>query len=169
MFVTFSKDKVMNFKKYLYAFAAVLMTVIAPSCVKDGFGEPKISTDKSSYEVPLEGGEVIIQPGERAMIPTGIAISTGRDDVVAIMAGRSGLGAKHGITLANSIGVIDSDYRGEICATLINNSKEPFKVSDGDRIAQLMFMPVYQAAFLPVDELDETERGTGGFGSTGVN
>ena len=117
----------------------------------------------------LEGGEVIINPGERAMIPTGIAISTGRDDVVAIMAGRSGLGAKHGVTLANGIGVIDSDYRGEIRATLINNGNEPFKVSDGDRIAQLMFMPVMQAAFLTVDELDETERGTGGFGSTGVN
>ena len=117
----------------------------------------------------LEGGEVIINPGERAMIPTGIAISTGRDDVVAIMAGRSGLGAKHGVTLANGIGVIDSDYRGEIRATLRNNGNEPFKVSDGDRIAQLMFMPVMQAAFLPVDELDETERGTGGFGSTGVN
>ena len=137
-----------------------------------GAKTPEYATDGSAavdIRAALEGGEVIIQPGERAMIPTGIAISTGRDDVVAIMAGRSGLGAKHGITLANSIGVIDSDYRGEICATLINNGKEPFKVSDGDRIAQLMFMPVYQAAFLPVDELDETERGTGGFGSTGVN
>lgn len=137
-----------------------------------GAQTPEYATDGSAavdIRAALEGGEVIIQPGERAMIPTGIAISTGRDDVVAIMAGRSGLGAKHGITLANGIGVIDSDYRGELRATLINNGKEPFKVSDGDRIAQLMFMPVYQAAFLPVDELDETERGTGGFGSTGVN
>ena len=137
-----------------------------------GAQAPEYATSGSAavdVRAALEGGEVIINPGERAMIPTGIAISTGRDDVVAIMAGRSGLGAKHGITLANSIGVIDSDYRGEICATLINNGKEPFKVSDGDRIAQLMFMPVMQAAFLPVDELDETERGTGGFGSTGVN
>ena len=137
-----------------------------------GATAPEYATDGSAavdIRAALEGGEVIIQPGERAMIPTGIAISTGRDDVVAIMAGRSGLGAKHGITLANGIGVIDSDYRGELRATLINNGKEPFKVSDGDRIAQLMFMPVYQAAFLPVDELDETERGTGGFGSTGVN
>ena len=92
-----------------------------------------------------------------------------RDDVVAVMAGRSGLGAKHGITLANGIGIIDSDYRGELRATLINNGNEPFKVCDGDRIAQLMFMPVMQAAFIEADELDETERGTGGFGSTGVN
>ena len=137
-----------------------------------GAQAPQYATPGSAavdVRAALEGGEVIINPGERAMIPTGIAISTGRDDVVAIMAGRSGLGAKHGITLANSIGVIDSDYRGEICATLINNGNESFKVCDGDRIAQLMFMPVYQAAFLPVDELDETERGTGGFGSTGVN
>ncbi len=137
-----------------------------------GAQAPEYATDGSAavdIRAALEGGEVIIHPGERAMIPTGIAISTGRDDVVAIMAGRSGLGAKHGITLANGIGVIDSDYRGELRVTLINNGKEPFKVSDGDRIAQLMFMPVYQAAFLPVDELDETERGTGGFGSTGVN
>jgi dUTP pyrophosphatase len=137
-----------------------------------GAQAPEYATDGSAavdIRAALEGGEVIINPGERAMIPTGIAISTGRDDVVAIMAGRSGLGAKHGITLANGIGVIDSDYRGELRATLINNGNEPFKVSDGDRIAQLMFMPVYQAAFLQVDELDETERGTGGFGSTGVN
>ena len=137
-----------------------------------GASAPEYATPGSAavdVRAALEGGEVIINPGERAMIPTGLAISTGRDDVVAIMAGRSGLGAKHGITLANGIGVIDSDYRGELRATLINNGSEPFKVSDGDRIAQLMFMPVMQAAFLPVDELDETERGEGGFGSTGVN
>ena len=137
-----------------------------------GASAPEYATPGSAavdVRAALEGGEVIINPGERAMIPTGLAISTGRDDVVAIMAGRSGLGAKHGVTLANGIGVIDSDYRGELRATLINNGSEPFKISDGDRIAQLMFMPVMQAAFLPVDELDETERGEGGFGSTGVN
>ena len=137
-----------------------------------GAKAPEYATDGSAavdIRAALEGGEVIIQPGERAMIPTGIAISMGRDDMVAVMAGRSGLGAKYGITLANGIGVIDSDYRGEIRATLINNGNESFKVSDGDRVAQLMFMPVCQAAFLTVDELDETERGTGGFGSTGVN
>ena len=137
-----------------------------------GAQAPEYATDGSAavdIRAALEGGEVIINPGERAMIPTGIAISTGRDDVVAVMAGRSGLGAKHGITLANGIGVIDSDYRGELRATLINNGNEPFKVCDGDRIAQLMFMPVMQASFIEADELDETERGTGGFGSTGVN
>ena len=116
----------------------------------------------------LEGGRVVIAPGERAMIPTGIAISPGRSDVVAIIAARSGLGAKKGITLANGIGVIDSDYRGEISVTLLNTSAVDFEVNDGDRIAQLMFIPVYHASFTLADALDETERGEGGFGSTGV-
>lgn len=133
---------------------------------------PEYATDGSAavdLRAALEGGEVVIEPGERAMIPTGIAISMGRDDAVAVVAGRSGLGAKYGITLANGIGIIDSDYRGEIRAVLINKGHEPFRVSDGDRIAQLMFMPVLRASFEEVEELDETERGAGGFGSTGVN
>ena len=103
------------------------------------------------------------------MIPTGIAIEPERCDVVAIVAARSGLAVKQGITLSNGIGVIDSDYRGEISVGLLNTSDADFTVNDGDRIAQLMFMPVLQASFIESDELDETERGTGGFGSTGVN
>ena len=89
-------------------------------------------------------------------------------NVVAIVAARSGLAIKKGICLSNSIGVIDSDYRGEICVGLFNTSKEPFTVCRGDRIAQMMFMPVYQAKLLEVASLDETARGAGGFGSTGV-
>ena len=116
-----------------------------------------------------EGTTVTIQPGQRAMIPTGMAISLENANVVAILAARSGLAVKSGINLANGIGVIDSDYRGEICVGLYNSSNVPFTVNRGDRIAQLMFMPVMQAAFIEADELDETERGTGGFGSTGVN
>ena len=111
--------------------------------------------------------DIVIEVGEIAKVTTGIAISSGRDDVVALVFGRSGLGTKFGITLANSVGVIDSDYRGEIMVSLINRGKEPFTVSNGDRIAQLMFAPVYTAAFTEVDSLDETERGEGGFGSTG--
>ena len=118
----------------------------------------------------LDEGEVVtIAPGDRAKIPTGVAISPERTDVVAILAGRSGHGLKNGVTLANSIGVIDSDYRGEISVVLINHGAEPFEVRRGDRIAQMMFVPVYTAAFLPVEELDETDRGAGGFGHTGVN
>ena len=107
-------------------------------------------------------------PGERHSFPTGIAISPETTGVVAIVAARSGLGIKRGISLSNGIGVIDSDYRGEICVGLFNTSKEPFTVCRGDRIAQMMFMPVYTAKFLQADSLDETERGAGGFGSTGV-
>ena len=116
-----------------------------------------------------EEGEVLaLAPGERAMILTGVSIAPETRDVVAIVAGRSGLGIKNGVTLSNCIGVIDNDYRGEICVGLINHGEKPFEVRRGDRIAQLMFMPVYAANFIVADELDETERGAGGFGSTGV-
>ena len=87
---------------------------------------------------------------------------------MAIVAARSGLAIKKGICLSNSIGVIDSDYRGEVCVGLFNTSKEPFTVCRGDRIAQMMFMPVLCANFIKAETLDETERGAGGFGSTGV-
>ena len=115
-----------------------------------------------------EGTTVTIQPGERAMIPTGMAISLENANVVAILAARSGLAVKSGINLANGIGVIDSDYRGEICVGLYNSSNVPFTVNRGDRIAQLLFMPVYVANLIEAASLDETARGAGGFGSTGV-
>jgi dUTP pyrophosphatase len=110
-----------------------------------------------------------LAPGERHSFPTGIAISPETQGVVAIIAARSGLGIKHGINLSNGIGVIDSDYRGEIAVGLFNSSDKPYTVEPGDRIAQLMFIPVFCAEFIPSDELDETERGAGGFGSTGKN
>lgn len=117
----------------------------------------------------LDEGEIVtLAPGERALIPTGVHIAPESSDVVAIVAGRSGLGIKHGITLSNSIGVIDSDYRGEVCVGLINKGQESFKIERGDRIAQLMFMPVCHANLLAAEALDETERGEGGFGSTGI-
>lgn len=115
-----------------------------------------------------EGEEIRIPAGERRMIPTGIAIEPMRPDVAAIVAARSGLGCKKGITLANGIGVIDADYRGEIAVTLLNTSDEDFIVRDGDRVAQMMFLPVLHGIFDVVDSLDETARGEGGFGSTGV-
>ncbi len=115
-----------------------------------------------------EGTTVVIQPGQRAMIPTGMAISLENANVVAILAARSGLAVKSGINLANGIGVIDSDYRGEICVGLYNSSDVPFTVHRGDRIAQLLFMPVYTAKLIEAASLDETARGAGGFGSTGV-
>lgn len=112
---------------------------------------------------------VTLNCGEIVSLPTGIAISTGRSDIAAFIYGRSGLGTKYGVTLANSVGVVDSDYRGEICVSLINRGSEPYTVNPGDRVAQLMFSPVYTAAFAETELLDETGRGSGGFGSTGTN
>jgi len=111
---------------------------------------------------------VTIPAGGRALIPTGLAISPETTDVVAIVAARSGLAIKKGICLSNGIGVIDSDYRGEIAVGLFNTSTEPFTVNRGDRIAQMMFMPVMAANLIAAASLDETARGAGGFGSTGV-
>lgn len=111
---------------------------------------------------------IIIPHGSRALVPTGIAIAPCDNSVVSVVCARSGLATKHGIALANGIGVIDSDYRGEILVSLINNSDKDFTIEPGDRIAQLMFMPVYTAKLALTDELDETERGGGGFGSTGT-
>ena len=115
-----------------------------------------------------EGTTLVIHPGETVSVPTGVSISPETDGVVAVVAARSGLGIKKGISLGNGIGVIDSDYRGEISVGLYNRSTQDFTVERGDRIAQLMFMPVYAANLIECDELDETQRGAGGFGSTGI-
>ena len=110
---------------------------------------------------------ITIPAGGRAVIPTGIAIALPSPQYVALVFARSGLGIKHGVAPANCVGVIDSDYRGEVMVGLQNSGKEDYTVSPGDRIAQLMITPVVQAQLRLVDELDETERGAGGFGSTG--
>ncbi len=115
-----------------------------------------------------DGAEITLAPGARALIPTGLAVSPESTGYVAIIAGRSGLGVKNGVSLSNGIGVIDSDYRGEIQVGLINHGSEPFTVHRGDRIAQMFFLPVAHADLLVTDTLDETERGTGGFGHTGI-
>lgn len=106
--------------------------------------------------------------GETALIPTGLAIALPSAQYGAFVFARSGLSIKHGIGLLNSVGVIDSDYRGEIKVGVINQIKEPYTIQPGERIAQLVVMPV---SVMPVEEaadLDETERGAGGFGSTGT-
>ena len=105
--------------------------------------------------------------GGRAVLSTGIAIELPGPGWVALVFGRSGLGIKRGITLSNSVGVIDSDYRGEVKVGLINLSDEDYLVQNGERIAQLAVLPVAQATFTLADELGETSRGEGGFGSTG--
>lgn len=115
----------------------------------------------------LAGG-VTIPPGGRLLVETGIAINMMDPGLVAIVASRSGLSLKHGVRVAQGIGVIDADYHGEICVILANDSDKPYHVEPGDRIAQLMFQPVVQVALHVVDEFStETERGAAGFGSTG--
>jgi dUTP pyrophosphatase len=108
-----------------------------------------------------------IAPGGRAVLPTGIAIALPSAQWVALVFARSGLGIKHGITLSNGVGVIDSDYRGEIKVGLTNLSEHAYSIMPGERIAQMAVIPVTQAALQFVDELDETDRGFGGLGSTG--
>ena len=138
-----------------------------------GMQAPEYATEGAAamdLRAALEEGETVtLLPGERVLVPTGVSIAPASRDIVAIVAARSGLGVKKGITLSNGIGVIDSDYRGEICVGLFNSSREPFEIRRGDRIAQLMFLPVVSAALIPTEELDETKRGSGGFGHTGIH
>lgn len=108
-----------------------------------------------------------LETGQRAMIPTGLAIELPGPDCVALVYARSGLAVKHGLTLPNCVGVIDSDYRGEVKVGLINQSAEPYTIQPGERIAQLCIAPVWQAAFVESAQLSDTTRGAGGFGSTG--
>lgn len=112
---------------------------------------------------------VTIPAGGRGLIPTGIAIALPSPDYVALIFARSGLGIKHGIAPSNCVGVIDSDYRGEIQVGLHNSGAADFTIQPGDRIAQMAILPVIQAQLEQVEALDETERGAGGFGSTGRN
>ena len=114
-----------------------------------------------------ESEAVTIAPGQFVMIPTGIVIALPNGTEGQVRP-RSGLAAKHGVTILNAPGTIDSDYRGEVCVLLINHGAEAFAVTRGMRIAQLVVAPVSQALVRLMDKLDETARGSGGFGSTGT-
>ena len=118
-----------------------------------------------------------VLPGERVKVPTGIAIEYEDKNVVAVICARprtdagidtSGLSAKHGIALANGIGVVDPDYRGELLVSVVNLSDTPYTFIDGERIAQLLLLPIIRGEFEIADTLSDTERGSGGFGSTGA-
>ncbi len=111
---------------------------------------------------------VVILPHMTVKIPTGLAIELPDENYVALIYPRSGLSTKHGIALANKVAVIDSDYRGEMQIPLHNHSNEAYIVQPDERVAQLVIMPVLPVAYVEDDELSNTERGTGGFGSTGV-
>jgi len=108
-----------------------------------------------------------LAPGETQLIPTGIAIHLGDPSLAAVILPRSGLGHKHGIVLGNLVGLIDSDYQGQLFVSCWNRGQESFEVKVGERIAQLVFMPVIQAQLEVVDEFEESHRGEGGFGHTG--
>lgn len=109
-----------------------------------------------------------VQPGDTALVPSGIAISIHDPGLVALLVPRSGLGIKHGIVLANTVGVIDSDYQGEIGIGIYNRSREAYTIEPGERICQMMFVPVTQAALVMVDQFSiDSDRGAGGFGHTG--
>ncbi len=117
---------------------------------------------RACVDEPLE-----IHPGETHLIPTGIAIHLQQKDLAAVLLPRSGLGHKHGIVLGNLVGLIDSDYQGQVFVSCWNRGDDFFTVKPGERIAQMVFVPVVQAEFEIVDEFAESERGEGGFGHTG--
>lgn len=114
-----------------------------------------------------EMADIVIAPGDRALIPTGIAVQPSRVDVAGFIYSRSGLGARQGLTVAQGVGVVDSDYRGEILVMLLNTSPTEQRLRRGERMAQLVFQPVLRAELSVADALDTTERGAGGFGHTG--
>ncbi|MGL4898665.1 MAG: dUTP diphosphatase, partial [Shewanella sp.] len=109
-----------------------------------------------------------IAPGETRLIPTGIAIHVADPGLAAVILPRSGLGHKQGIVLGNLVGLIDSDYQGPLMVSCWNRSNTPFTLEIGDRLAQLVFVPVVQAQFKLVDEFDSSDRGEGGFGHSGT-
>lgn len=110
---------------------------------------------------------ITITPGQLAVVPTGIAIALPDNSCAAFLYARSGLGVKHGICLSNGVGVIDSDYRGEICAGICNVSDKPYTIEPDERVCQMVIAPVLTPDIVEVSELDDTQRGKGGFGSTG--
>jgi dUTP pyrophosphatase len=140
--------------------------------------DPRIGTEYPlpSYATPGSAGldlralldqAVTLQPGETVLVPTGIAIYIGDANLCATILPRSGLGHKHGIVLGNLVGLIDSDYQGQLMVSVWNRSQQAFTIEVGERIAQLVFMPVVQASFNLVDDFVATSRGEGGFGHSG--
>ena len=112
--------------------------------------------------------ELVLEPGASELIPTGFALNIQDPDLAAVILPRSGLGHKHGIVLGNLVGLIDSDYQGEVFISCWNRGQTAFNIQPGDRIAQLVFVPVVRAAFDIVDEFAASQRGAGGFGHTGI-
>ena len=135
----------------------------------EDFPLPDYATDGSAgmdlramLEAPLE-----LQPGQTELLPTGIAIHIGDPALAAMILPRSGLGHKHGIVLGNLVGLIDSDYQGQLFVSCWNRGRAAFRIEIGERVAQLVLVPVVRAVFEQVEEFDESDRGSGGFGHSG--
>ena len=138
--------------------------------------DPRMADQLPAYATPGSAGldqracvdvALVIEPGQTVLIPTGLAIHIGDPGLAAMILPRSGLGHKHGIVLGNLVGLIDSDYQGPLMVSCWNRGSATFTVQPLDRIAQLVIVPVVQASFRVVAEFDASNRGTGGFGSTG--
>ncbi|MBX2885914.1 MAG: dUTP diphosphatase [Granulosicoccus sp.] len=140
--------------------------------------DPRIGReiDRPEYATPGSAGldlractdeNLTLEPGQTTLIPTGLAIHIADPGLAAIILPRSGLGHKHGIVLGNLVGLIDSDYQGQLFVSCWNRGNTPYEINVGERIAQLVIVPVVQASFTEVQSFTESERGTGGFGSSG--
>ena len=149
---------------------SIKLKILDPRIGTD-FPLPAYATDGSAgldlracIEQPLH-----LNPGETKLIPSGVAIHIGDSNLAAVILPRSGLGHKHGIVLGNLVGLIDSDYQGPLMVSAWNRGQQEFVIEPGDRIAQLVFVPIVQASFEVVTEFAESQRGEGGFGHTGTN
>ena len=138
--------------------------------------DPRIAEQLPHYATPGSAGldlraclesALILNPGETQLIPTGMAIHLADPGYAAMLLPRSGLGHKHGVVLGNLVGLIDSDYQGQLMVSMWNRGKEAFTIQPFERIAQMVIVPVVQAVFRVVEEFAESDRGEGGFGSTG--
>lgn len=157
---TFADNNNYNTSTYNHRPEGITMVLHDPKC------KPEYKT-KGAAGADLKCAlDVVLNPSASLLVATGVSLAI-PEGFVGLIFPRSGLATK-GITLKNSVGVIDSDYRGEIMVSLVNNSYETVALSKGDRVAQIVFLPVTQFPFISVDKLPETTRGTGGFGSTGL-
>ena len=139
--------------------------------------DPRIGTEfpLPQYATPGSAGldlramleqDTVIKPGETVLIPTGLSVYIGDPNLAALILPRSGMGHKHGIVLGNLVGLIDSDYQGQICVSCWNRGQTTFTIQPGERIAQLIVVPVMQVEFEVVEQFAQSERGAGGFGSS---
>ncbi|MFQ5545032.1 MAG: dUTP diphosphatase, partial [Acidiferrobacterales bacterium] len=146
----------------------VQLKILDPRVGKE-FPLPQYSTDGAAGLdlIACIDEHLRVEPGEAHLVPTGIAIHIADTELAAVLLPRSGLGHRHGIVLGNLVGLIDSDYQGQVFVSCWNRGHEHFVIEPGDRIAQMVFVPVVQARFEIVDDFTQSSRGSGGFGHTG--